>query len=176
MLTHWEKISSEVIHKNPWWTYRLDRFNIPSGIKGEYHCVHTDGSAMVIPCTDDGKIIMINQYRFLCDKESIEFPCGGVKSGFSHKQMAYRELEEETGYYPGLLSEAGEFNPFNGVTDEICKVFIARQLEFRSLNPDATEEFEILALHPHEIDAMIQRGKIWDGMSLAAWILVRYRL
>lgn len=173
MLKHWKKLSSEIVRENPWWTYMLDRFRIPGGIDGEYHYVHTPGSSMVIPVTDDGKIILVNQYRFLCDRESIEFPCGGVRAGESHASMAGKELEEETGFRAVDIRKCGEFNPFNGVTDEMCHVFIARNLTKTQSRPDETEEFELLFLSSVEIDELIAANRIWDGMTLAAWSLVK---
>ncbi len=122
---------------------------------------------------DDGKIILVNQYRYLRDRESVEFPCGGVKPGHSYEEMARLELEEETGYVAQSWMIAGEFNPFNGATDEMCKVFIARGLSYVKAKPEATEEFEILRLVPEELEGMIADKKIWDGMTLAAWLLVR---
>ena len=173
MLSRWKKLSSKIVHKNPWWTYTLDTFHIPNGVSGEYHYVHTEGSCMIVPVLDDGRIILVNQYRYLCDKESIELPCGGVKPGNTYDEMAHLELEEEVGYLAGSWSVAGEFNPFNGATDEICKVFIARELQSSQPKPDKTEEFEIVMASPEEIERMIQEKKIWDGMTLAAWMLVR---
>jgi len=176
MLKHWKKLSSKIIFKNPWWTYKQDEFEIPGGITGEYHSVYTEGSSMVIPILDNGMIILVNQYRYLCDKESIEFPCGGVKPGKSYEEMARCELEEETGYVSNDLSYAAEFNPFNGVTNEMCKVFIAWNLSKTKSVPDETEEFEILYKSKKEIDELIETNKIWDGMTIAAWGLVRSKL
>jgi len=122
---------------------------------------------------DDGKIILVNQYRYLRDRESIEFPCGGVQLGHTYDEMARLELEEETGFVAQSWKTAGEFNPFNGVTDEMCKVFIARNLSYVKAKPEATEEFEVLQVAPSELEAMIADEKIWDGMTLAAWLLVR---
>jgi ADP-ribose pyrophosphatase len=175
MLSRWKKLTSAIVHKNPWWTYFLDSFQIPNGVKGEYHYVHTEGSSLIVPITDNGKIILVNQYRYLKDRESIEFPCGGVKPGHAYDEMARLELEEETGYTGGAWEVAGEFNPFNGVTDEICRVFIARSLSGGKPKPEATEEFEILEVSPEELEEMISERKIWDGMTLAAWALVRKR-
>ncbi len=173
MLSHWKKLASKIVHKNPWWNYRLDSFQIPNGVRGEYHYVHTEGSSLIIPVMDDGKIILVNQYRYLRDRESIEFPCGGVKPGHTYDEMARLELEEETGYVAQSWNKAGEFNPFNGVTDEMCTVFIARGLSYVAAKPEATEEFELLQVSPEEFEAMIASGDIWDGMTLAAWLLVR---
>ena len=80
-LKHWKKITSEVKFKNPWWTYIVDKYLIDEAREGEYHYCHTEGSAFVIPVMDDGRILMVNQYRYLNDMESLEFPGGGVKPG-----------------------------------------------------------------------------------------------
>lgn len=176
MLKRWEKLSSKTVFQNSYWIYRQDEFQIPDGIKGEYNYVHTEGSGMVIPVTDDGMIILVNQYRYLCDRESIELPCGGVKPGKSYEETALLELEEETGYISRDLTAVAEFNPFNGVTDEICKIFLARQLVKTSQKPDVTEEFEILYKTLSEVDELIRKNIIWDGMTIAAWGLVRHHL
>ncbi|MGE5314538.1 MAG: NUDIX domain-containing protein [Acidobacteriota bacterium] len=176
MLQRWKKLSSELVVKNPWWTYMKDTFRIPSGHEGEYHYVHTNGSSMIIPVTDDGRIILVNQYRFLCDRESLELPCGGIKEGKTPAEMAKIELEEETGFTCNTLDFAGSFNPFNGVTTESCYVFVARALSPVDVAPDPTEEFEVLALTLGEIEAKTATNEIWDGMTLAALALGRKML
>ena len=118
----------------------------------------------------------ISLLRYLCDKESIELPCGGVKDGKSYEEMAHIELEEETGFRSNDLQYAAEFNPYNGVTNEICKVFIAKDLVQSKAIPDSTEEFEILYKTPIEMDELIRTNIIWDGMTIAAWGLVRSKL
>ena len=176
MQNRWKTLSSKVVSRNPWWTYKLDDFTISNGFRGQYHYVHTEGSSMVVPVTDEGKIILVNQYRYLCDRESIEFPCGGVKEGKSYDEMATMELEEETGYRSGDMGRVAEFNPYNGVTDEICAVYIARNLARTKPKPDATEEFEIVVCSPSQLDEMIRVNKVWDGMTLAAWTLVKEKI
>ncbi len=175
MLRRWKTLTSKTVSKNPWWTYKVNTFEIPNGLKGEYHFVLTEGSSMIVPMTKDGKLILVKQYRYLCDRESIEFPCGGVKTGKSYEEMAKLELEEETGYRSDDIERAGEFNPYNGVTNEICVVFIARNLRPSQSRPDATEEFEIVQCTPSELDGLIRAHHIWDGMTLAGWMLVRDR-
>ncbi len=176
MLKRWKQLTTAVIYKNPWWTYKKDEFQIPDGIKGEYHYVHTNGASMIIPVTSEGNIILVNQYRYLCDKESIELPCGGVKDGKTYEEMARIELEEETGFRSDHMVKAGEFNPYNGVTNEICEVFIAKELIQSKSIPDSTEEFELLIKTPREIDEMISANIIWDGMTIAAWGIARLKI
>jgi ADP-ribose pyrophosphatase len=173
-LQRWKRVSRTVVTRNPWWTYFKDTFLLPSGKEGEYHVVHTNGAAMTIPMLETGRVVMVRQYRYLCDRESLEFPCGGVKDGSTHEETAGHELREETGYRSTSLRWVGEFNPYNGVTDEICKVYVASGLVGVGASPEATEEFEQVELTPAEVDEEIRSGRVWDGMSIAAWAIARY--
>lgn len=174
-LPAWSRISRIERFKNAWWTYLLDEYKLPSGKRGEYHFVHTLGSSMVVPVLPDGKLLLVNQYRYLLDRESIEFPCGSVKEGSNHDRTAWEELAEETGYSAKTLLQVGEFNPYNGVTDEICRVYIARDLQFVGADPDETEEFELVQLSPEELERKIAGGTVWDGMTIAAWGIGRQK-
>ena len=176
MLKRWKRTSTKIVSKNPWWTYKLDSFEIPDSFSGEYHYVHTQGSSMVIPVTHEGKLILVNQFRYLGDRESIEFPCGSVKNELSYLETAHQELEEEAGCRASVMELIGEFNPYKGVTSEICKIFIARQLSPVIARPDETEEFELFYCTPEELDVMICEQRIWDGMTLAAWMLGRHAI
>jgi ADP-ribose pyrophosphatase len=172
-LVPWKTLTRSTKFKNPWWSYGWDEVVLPSGGKGEYHYVHTHGSACVIPIAIDGRVLLVNQYRYLAGKESLEFPCGAVKEGATHDQTAWHELAEETGFSAMSLVCAGEFNPYNGVTDEFCRVYIARDLRNVGATPDDTEQFELVWLLPEEITRKIRDGEIWDGMSIAAWCIVK---
>jgi ADP-ribose pyrophosphatase len=172
-LIPWKTLKRTIRFKNPWWSYGQDAVLLPNGKEGEYHYVHSLGSACVIPVMEDGSILLVNQYRYLGNKESLEFPCGAVKEGSSHDQTAWHELAEETGYSAITLLLVGAFNPYNGVTDEICQVYLARDLRHIGATPDETEQFELARLSIQEVDTRIREGIIWDGMSIAAWHLAR---
>ncbi len=170
-LKPWKKITSQDKFKNPWWTYRLDKVKMPNGKEGEYHYVHTGGSVMIIPILKNGKILMVKQHRYLNQKDSLEFPAGGVKEGEDSVKIAHKELIEETGH-DGELEKIGYFNPFNGITDEICSIFIARNLKPSTKETkDECEEFEFLELTAEEIDAKIKSNEIYDGMTMAVWAM-----
>jgi len=175
-LPRWTRLSSSIHVRNPWWTYKRDAFRLPSGAEGEYHYVHTNGSSLIVPVLSDGRLALVNQYRYLCDRESLEFPCGGVKDNHTYDDTATQELEEEAGLIAREWLIAGEFDPYNGVTNEICRVYVARGLTQVPSKPDMTEEFEILRLTPEESEARMISGVIWDGMTMAAWSIVRHHL
>ena len=156
-------LSKSILYRNPWWRYGCDRVEFPSGRQGDYHYVLTNGSSMVVAVDDNNRILL-------------EFPCGGVKDGSTHDETALEECSEETGYEPGRIIAIGEFNPCNGLVDEICRVYIARKLRHVGPNPDETENFELVRLTSAEIEDNISSGTIWDGMTLAAWALAKNKL
>jgi ADP-ribose pyrophosphatase len=172
-LKHWKQISREIKFTNKWWKYIVDKYRLEDGEEGEYHFCHTEGSSFVIPMMDDGRILMVNQYRYLNDRESIEFPGGGVKEMESYEQAAHRELVEETGF-DGELQKAGYFNPYSGVTNEMCHVYVARNLKpSKEFSKDEHEDFEILYLNKDEIEKKIHSNEIFSGMTLASWLLAK---
>lgn len=171
MLKTLKNISTSLIHENPWWQYKRDEYVRPDESNGEYFYVHTHGSAFVILVLPNGDIVMVRQYRYLNQRESLEFPGGGIARGDSPLESAQRELQEETGFTGGTWQKLGEFNPFNGVTDEICHVFSATSLLGGIAQPETSEEFEVVCISPANLHSAIVQGEIWDGMTLAAWQL-----
>jgi ADP-ribose pyrophosphatase len=169
-------LSKKVVFRNPWWKYCCDQIELPSGKSGEFHYVLTGGSSMTVPVTEEGKLVLVRQYRYTGKRDSIEFPCGGLKEGASHEETARSELVEETGFLAGYLQPVGGFNPCNGLLDEICRVYIARGLRHVGARPDETEAFELLRLTVGEVEGFIRDGRIWDGMTMAAWALAKPRL
>ncbi len=173
MIKELARIDGVILDQNPWWQYRRDRYRLPSGEEGVYYFVHTPGSVMIVPVTRDGRLIFCRQFRYLNQRISIEFPGGGVKKGMDTTTAARLELEEECGVTSDTLQPIGSFNPMNGVTDELCSVFIATDLKPVMAQPDITEEFEVVLLTRDEVDAAIGSGELWDGMTLAALALYR---
>jgi 8-oxo-dGTP pyrophosphatase MutT (NUDIX family) len=170
-LLHWEKRSERVAFRNPWWTYKIDGVTLPDGREGEYHYVHTEGSVMIIPFATDGRILLVEQHRYLNRRNSLEFPGGGIPAGMDAAAAAQKELSEETGFAAGDLALLGVFNPYNGVTDELCSVYLARRLTPCEATPDETEDLRVHPVMPDHIDTLVADRMIWDGMTLAAWQL-----
>lgn len=170
MLKKLQQISTEMLFQNPFWEYRKDRYIYPTGAEGDYFYVRTPGSVFIIPMIND-KFVMIKQFRYLNQRESVEFPGGGIKKHLSIIENALKELEEETGYSSENIEFIGKFNPFHGVTDEYCHVFFAKNLYKVNAVTDESEEFEVLLITKNELMCLIKDNKIWDGMTLSAFSL-----
>ena len=172
----YKQISKRILFKNPWWKYCLDKVELPSGKPGEFHYVLTNGSSMVVPVDEGGRLLLVRQYRYTGNRDSIEFPCGGLKDGAGYEETAENELIEETGYTAEQIEPAGAFNPCNGLLDEMCRVYIARNLRYIGARPDETECFELVRLKIEELDSSIRDGRIWDGMTMAAWAIAKPKI
>ncbi len=167
-----ETLASKLLFKNPYWEYKLDNYTLPGGQAGEYHYVHSPGSVMVVAVEDDETLVLVRQFRYLWKRESIEFASGGVKNG-DFLMTAKNELAEEAHLAAAEWKEIGEFNPFNGATDEVCRVFLATGMSRAYREKDESEEFELLRMSVTEFEKLVEDGTIWDGMTLAAWLLSR---
>lgn len=180
MSKHFKKISEEVIHKNPRWEYKRDLFEYPNGESDEYYYIQRPGVSMVIPILDDGRLVLVSQYRYLREKISIEFPCGGLNEGESPQSGAERECCEETGYKSSNFIKIGTFDVSPASIKSTLHVFFADELELASgSNPDQSEVasgMQIIYRRPDEFEDMISRGEIWNGPTLAAWALARDRV
>jgi len=170
-LKKWKRLSKLIVSSNKYWTYLFDKFDIGDGVERDYHYIHTNGSTMIIPRLSEDEFIMVKQFRYLNEKESIEFPCGLIEPGLSYEENALKELREETGYSSEKIESLGYFAPYTGVSDEICKVFLAQDLFNSKLKNDDTEEFEIIKISAEKIDQLISSNEIWDGLTLSAWTI-----
>lgn len=173
MLKKLKQLGSEVVHQNPWWQYKRDSYLRPDDSEGEYYYVHTPGSVVVIPELGSGKLFMTRQYRYLNQRESLEFIGGGVKPEHGFLESAREELLEEGGFEAEELILLGRMNPFNGATDEICEVYVARGLKKVGARPEASEEFEEHQFSVDQIETLMRSGELWDGMSIAAFMLYK---
>ena len=166
-------LNTEILNDNGYWLYKHDKYIMPNGETGDFYYVNSRGATLIIPHTKRNTYILIRQYRYINKKFSLEFPGGGVKPNTGRLQNAREELKEETGMSAEKISLIGEYNPYNGVTDEICSIYYAEGLEAGETRFDDSEEIENVELTAGEIEENIRANEIWDGMTLAAWMLYK---
>jgi len=173
MIKRLNKISEELIHKNPWYSYKHDKYEKPNGEEGDYYYTETNGFVLIVPVLDDGRIALIMQYRYLSEKQSMEFPGGGIDGDESPIEAARKELKQETGFLAKEMIKMGVFESANGMSKNSVHVFLAKVSVQKNQELDDTEEIEILYRNPEDIERMIKNNEIFCGSTMAVWSLVR---
>jgi len=171
-----QKKSEEIIHNNPFWVYKHDTFQYPDGRTGEYYYGEDRGMVMIVPMLPDGRLVLIKQWRYLLQKNSIEFPGGGIRIDESPDHAAKRELLEETGYGSLSLKQIGTFEQYPGIFKAPAHVYFSFVSEHSQPTLDDTEDISVFIASPQEVKAMVEGGEIIDSATLATWALVCSRL
>lgn len=131
--------------------------------------IHHNGAAAVVPVTDDGKILMVRQYRNALDRITLEIPAGALDFPEEPKiDCAYRELEEETGYRTEKLEYLISVNTTVAFCNESIDIFVARNLILSEQNLDEDECIDVEAWELKDLEELIFTGKITDGKTVAA--------
>ena len=145
---------------------------IQTRYQGRYlHLVERDGweyvsrlhpVVVMIACTDDDELILVEQFRKPVDRRTIELPAGLV--GDQHDQLdeslntaAMRELEEETGYAAGRMSEIMRCPTSAGMSNEVAVFLLAEQLE--KVGPgggDASEDITVHCIARSQVENWLQ--------------------
>ena len=140
-----------------------------NGHQTKWDFIHHDGAAAVLPVTEDGKILMVRQYRNALDRYTLEIPAGKLDSPDEAKiDCAYRELEEETGYRCDHLEYLMSVNTTIAFCDEALDIFLARDLKKTHQHLDPDEEIEVEAWELSDLLKRIYAGELTDGKTVSA--------
>lgn len=142
---------------------------LANGHEAHWDFIHHDGAAAVVPVTDDGKILMVRQYRNALNRETLEIPAGKLDAPDEPKiECAYRELEEETGYRTEKLEYLMSLNTTVAFCDEAIDIFVARNLIPSHQHLDEDEYIEVEAWELKDLMQLIYDGEMTDAKTVAA--------
>lgn len=155
------------------------RFAAPDGTEFERDVVRNQRVVAMIPVLDDGRVLLVRQYRGPIDGEILEIPAGLCdQPGEDLAATAERELVEEIGRSPGHLELVARFHPAAGFSDQIVHLYLATDL---TEVPDARQGVEeehmtVEAVDLDDVPAMIADGRLVDGKTLIGLLLARQLL
>ena len=159
--------------------FAVDVEQVPSPGGGGMHEVATIRHApcvVLIPILDDGRVVLIRQYRHSVKRVLWEFPAGSIDPGESAEAAALRECEEETTLAPSLVERLAALFPAPGYCDEEMFFFRATGLHTPAADSTHTpDEDEDISVHPTsvaEAKAMLARGDIVDLKTAYALTLI----
>ena len=142
---------------------------LANGHEARWDFIHHDGAAAVLPVADDGKILMVRQYRNALDRYTLEIPAGKLdEPGEPKVECAFRELEEETGFKAETMEYLMTINTTVAFCDEAIDLFVARDLVKTEQHLDADESIDVEEWEVKDLLELIYGGKLTDGKTVAA--------
>ena len=172
MIFEEKTISSEIVYDGPVFRVRKHRVETPAGESVRDIVEHSGGSIMVA-ITDEGKVLMVRQYRKAFEKALLELPAGKADPGETPEVTAAREFSEETGYTASEVKPLLSFYPTCGYSNEDLYIFICRGLTPGETHWDDSECLEILEYEPDELIGMIMRNEIKDAKTIIGLLYAR---
>ncbi len=169
MKEHIKRVDRILKHKGSILDIYSDVIETPDGHRANWDFIDHKGAAAVVPVLDDGRIIMVKQYRNALDRETIEIPAGGL-NGWDEPTIkaAARELEEETGYKSDNLTKLISVVTAVAFCNEVIDVYVADNLVKTSQHLDEDEFIDVESYGLKELKEMIFAGKIQDSKTISA--------
>jgi ADP-ribose pyrophosphatase len=146
----------------------LESVALPGGVTTELEIIRHPGAAAVVPLLEDGRVVLLRQYRHAAGGFILEIPAGKLDPGESPEDCARRETEEEAGMRPGALHSLGMIFTTPGFTDEKIHLFAATELEPSTQNLDADEVLEVLPMPLEAALELTREDRIQDSKTLCA--------
>jgi ADP-ribose pyrophosphatase len=140
-------------------------------VRGVLEVVRQRGSVAALPVLDDGRVVLVRQYRYAVDAFVWELPAGRRDPGETPEEGARRELEEEVGLRAAALEPLLTFWTTPGFCDEVMHLFRATGLTAVPPRPEADEKIEHATFTVEEVMTMGRRGEIREGKTLVALLL-----
>ncbi|HYG33248.1 MAG TPA: NUDIX hydrolase [Clostridia bacterium] len=173
-MTEIQTLGSRVVYENKWMRVREDDIRRENGLVGTYGVVEKPDFA-IIAAVQDGRIALVEQYRYPVSNRHWELPQGTWdKDRDDPLGLAKAELREETGIVAKEMTHVGFLYLAYGFCTQGYNVFLARDLEEHEPQREAEEHGLISAWFDlEEVDEMIRTGKLVDASTVAALGLIR---
>ena len=177
----WETVGSETHFSSPHLSLATDEVRTPTQQTARKWAVaHRKPAVVIAPLTREGKFVLILEERIPIRAAIWSMPAGQIDATLEPneeavRQVARRELREETGYElePGAeLVPLGHYFTSPGFTDEHCYFFLARPVERSAggAQHDATEAIvDCREFSADVVRQMIADGEIRDANTLSLW-------
>ena len=171
---NYQIVKSEVIFRGKVFNTIVNQIEYDSGNKAVREVAEHPGGAVVVPVTDEGKIVMVTQHRFPMNEVLLELPAGKLNKGENPFVCAIRELEEETGYKSEDVSELGSIYTTPGYSTEKLWIYLAKNLKPGNHNREEGEYgMQVFEFSIDEIEKKITHGEIVDGKSICGIFLAK---
>jgi len=159
-------VSSTPVYSGRLFDLQVDELEMAGGIVARREMVIHPGAVAMLAFEDDGRLLMVTQYRHGARRRMLELPAGGLEHGEDAIACAIRELQEEVALKPGVVEPFGGFYVASSYTTEYIHFFVCKDLIPASLDGDEDEDIEVVRLTVDEALAAIDSGEIEDAKTI----------
>lgn len=173
-----ETLDSRIVYQNRWMRVREDEIRYRDGSTGIYGVVVKPDFVVVAPLDSDGKLHLVEQYRYPVGVRSWEFPQGAweAKPDVDPLDLARGELREETGLDAGEIDHVGRLFQACGYASQEYDIYLARNLRRTETALEHTEQDLVAgSFTVAEVADMILRGIIKDAGTVATFGLLKMK-
>lgn len=140
---------------------------LPGGKTTDREIVNHPEVIAVLPLLDDGRVVLVQQFRKPAEKVLLEVPAGAVDSGETPEDAVRREMIEETGFRVGSVKKLSSFYTSPGFTTELMHLYEARGLE-PGEPTEETDQIEVVLMTPEEALRRVESDEVADAKTLLA--------
>ena len=155
---------------------RVDEALLPNGATATREVVEHNGGICVVPITENGEVLMVEQYRYPYGEVILEIPAGKRDGDEEPLEGGKRELREETGAVAENYTFLGELYPTPGYCGEVIYMYLATGLSFGETDPDEDEFLNVKKIPLEKAVDMIMKGEIKDAKTQTAILKVERML
>lgn len=168
-MEEFKRLSRDLVAHGAILDYYQDTIQIPNGNVAKWDFIKHNGAAAVVPVDDEGRLIMVRQYRNALDRYTLEIPAGGLQTPQEPtRDAAIRELAEETGYRAGKVELLLTIRTTVAFCNEKIDIYLARELSPGNQHLDEDEYVQVGAYTLQELTDKIYAGEIQDSKTVAA--------
>mgnify|MGYP001137915663 FL=1 len=166
-MAEYKRIKRELVARGAIIDYYQDTMLIPNGNTEKWDLIDHKGAAAVVAVLEDGRLLMVRQYRNALERETLEFPAGGLNGREEPAaEAAQRELEEETGYVCGHMELLNTIYTTVAFCNEKIDIYLARNLKRGRQHLDENEYLNVEVHSLEELKQMIFEGRIQDSKTI----------
>ena len=163
-------LETERIYEGRIINLRKDKVTVINGTSYR-EIVEHNGGAVLLAITDDGKMVMVRQYRHAAERVMFEVPAGKIDPGENPLETAKRELKEETGYTAANVEFVTKFYTSVGFSNELLYLYLCTGLTPGETDFDDNEALDIELWDIDELLDMVLRDEINDAKTQIAILL-----
>lgn len=169
------QLHKELIHKGNYLEFYRDQVQLPNGATAYREYLHHPGAVAAVPLLNDGRVVLVRQFRYATGGVRLEIPAGKLEPGEAPEAAIRRELTEEIGYQAGEIIHLLSVWTTPGFTDEVIHLYAARDLTPCPGEADSDEFLECVTYEKAQLLQLIHGGQVIDAKTALALLTLDAR-